>query len=64
MISVEVQGAVYSVFIAIVNTCVTCHVSGVLIRVQVAWPSGLRRWFKAPVSSEAWVRIPPLSNAF
>ena len=26
----------------------------------VAWPSGLRRWFKAPVSSEAWVRIPPL----
>ena len=27
---------------------------------QVAWPSGLRRWFKAPVSSEAWVRIPPL----
>ena len=31
----------------------------------VAWPSGLRRWFKAPVSSEAWVRIPPLpSNCF
>ena len=26
----------------------------------VAWPSGLRRWFKAPVSSGAWVRIPPL----
>ena len=26
----------------------------------VAWSSGLRRWFKAPVSSEAWVRIPPL----
>ena len=26
----------------------------------VAWPSGLRRWFKAPVSLEAWVRIPPL----
>ena len=26
----------------------------------VAWPSGLRRWFKAPVSSEAWVQIPPL----
>ena len=22
------------------------------------WPSGLRRWFKAPVSSGAWVRIP------
>ena len=27
---------------------------------SVAWPSVLRRWFKAPVSSEAWVRIPPL----
>ena len=27
---------------------------------EVAWPSGLRRWFKAPVSSEAWVRIPSL----
>ena len=22
------------------------------------WPSGLRRWFKAPVPSGAWVRIP------
>ena len=32
---------------------------------KVAWPSGLRRWFKAPVSSEAWVRIPPLpTNSF
>ena len=31
---------------------------------RVAWPSGLRRWFKAPVSSEAWVRIPPLPNNF
>ena len=32
---------------------------------KVAWPSGLRRWFKAPVSSEAWVRIPPLpQNSF
>ena len=29
---------------------------------KIAWPSGLRRWFKAPVSSEAWVRIPPLSG--
>ena len=28
--------------------------------VTVAWPSGLRRWIKAPVSSEAWVRIPLL----
>ena len=31
---------------------------------KVAWPSGLRRWFKAPVSSEAWVRIPPLPDIF
>ena len=31
---------------------------------EVAWPSGLRRWFKAPVSSEAWVRIPPLPETF
>ena len=31
---------------------------------MIAWPSGLRRWFKAPVSSEAWVRIPPLSLLF
>ncbi|KAG8260231.1 hypothetical protein J6590_101692 [Homalodisca vitripennis] len=31
---------------------------------EVAWPSGLRRWFKAPVSSEAWVRIPPLPLTF
>ena len=30
----------------------------------VAWPSGLRRWFKAPVSSEARVRIPPLPTGF
>ncbi len=30
----------------------------------VAWPSGLRRWFKAPVSSGAWVRIPPLPTFF
>ena len=31
---------------------------------KVAWPSGLRRWFKAPVSSGAWVRIPPLPEPF
>ena len=37
---------------------VTTHTAG------VAWPSGLRRWFKAPVSSEAWVRIPPLPRLF
>ena len=30
--------------------------------VRIAWPSGLRRWFKAPVTSVAWVRIPPLST--
>ena len=35
------------------------HVTGASFN-KVAWPSGLRRWFKAPVSSEAWVRIPPL----
>ena len=29
---------------------------------MVAWPSGLRRWIKAPVSPEAWVRIPPLPD--
>ena len=28
--------------------------------ILLAWPSGLRRWFKAPVFSEAWVRFPPL----
>ena len=33
-----------------------------MLDIQVAWPSGLRRWFKAPVSSEAWVRIPPLPD--
>merc|ERR1712175_3306 len=34
------------------------------VKLWVAWPSGLRRWFKAPVSSEAWVRIPPLPRLF
>uniref|UniRef100_A0A8R1Y294 Uncharacterized protein n=1 Tax=Onchocerca volvulus TaxID=6282 RepID=A0A8R1Y294_ONCVO len=29
---------------------------------RARWPSGLRRWFKAPVSSEAWVRIPLSSD--
>jgi hypothetical protein len=32
----------------------------VYIKNVVAWPSGPRRWFKAPVSSGAWVRIPSL----
>ena len=36
----------------------------IILYVLVAWPSGLRRWFKAPVSSEAWVRIPPLPTTF
>lgn len=31
---------------------------------KIASLSGLRRWFKAPVSSEAWVRIPPLPIVF
>ena len=35
-----------------------------LIHARVAWPSGLRRWFKAPVSAEAWVRIPPLPTLY
>src|SRR4029434_2290896 len=30
------------------------------VYLTVAWPSGLRRWIKAPVSLEAWVQIPPL----
>ena len=29
---------------------------------KIARPSGLRCWFKAPVTSVAWVRIPSLSN--
>ena len=35
-----------------------------MVLFKVAWPSGLRRWFKAPVSSGAWVRIPPLPKKF
>ena len=31
---------------------------------RTGWPSGLRRWIKAPISSEAWVRIPLQSNLF
>ena len=34
----------------------------IILAYQVAWPSGLRRWFKAPVSTEAWVRVPPLPS--
>ena len=32
--------------------------------ISVGWPSGLRRQFKALVSSEAWVRIPLQSLFF
>ena len=63
------------VFISLVVTSFNCFYlapAGVmylfLIRIlfpnKVAWPSGLRRWFKAPVSSEAWVQIPPLPINF
>ena len=38
--------------------------SSTLSASTVAWPSGLGRWFKAPVSSEAWVGIPPHLNRF
>ena len=34
--------------------------TGVYVTITAEWPSGLRRWFKAPVSSGAWVRIPLL----
>ena len=49
------------------NTCVlySGHGHGPWgLFVKVAWPSGLRRWFKAPVSSEARVRISPLPELF
>ena len=29
---------------------------------KVVWPSGPRRWFKAPVFHKAWVRIPSLPD--
>ena len=31
---------------------------------KAGWPSGLRRWFKAPVTTVARVRIPLLSGFF
>ena len=43
-----------------VNFKIKYHLTVYYPKNMVAWPSGLRRWFKAPVSSEAWVRIPPL----
>ena len=35
--------------------------TGPVINVRAGWPSGLRRWFKAPVTSVARVRISHLS---
>eukprot|EP00964_Phaeocystis_antarctica_P120635 scaffold84364_cov60-Phaeocystis_antarctica.AAC.2 len=32
---------------------------GPYVHHQFPWPSGLRRWIKAPISQGAWVRIPP-----
>ena len=34
------------------------------VELKTGWPSGLRRWIKAPISSGAWVRIPLQSNIF
>ena len=31
---------------------------------KTGWPSGLRRWIKAPISSGAWVRVPLQSILF
>ena len=52
---------IIELFLVIYDILLRLHnVSKVKKICKVAWPSGLRRWFKAPVSSEAWVRIPPL----
>ena len=34
------------------------------VEFKTGWPSGLRRWIKAPISSGAWVRIPLQSILF
>ena len=34
------------------------------VEFKTGWPSGLRRWIKAPISSGAWVRIQIQSNLF
>ena len=34
------------------------------VEYKTGWPSGLRRWIKAPISSGAWVRIPLQSSLF
>ena len=54
-------------FVVIFNViCLTINnLSGILDTTDTSfvhpwWPSGLRCWFKAPVSSGAWVRIPLL----
>lgn len=47
------------VFFLLVKTWVQGHDSS---ETEVVWPSGLRRWTKAPVSMEAWVQIPPLPS--
>ena len=54
---------IFTIFSAIMQFP-TNHIVHQLSCKKVAWPSGLRRRFKAPVSSEAWVRIPPLPNNF
>ena len=36
---------------------------GGVCAMAVAWPSGPRRWIKAPVPAGAWVRIPPLPQS-
>ena len=41
------------------------HITLIAVRVfKTGWPSGLRRWIKAPISSGAWVRIPLQSIFF
>ena len=49
-----IEGRNVSVIVYIMVLIHACRMAG--------WPSGLRRWFKAPVSSEARVRISLLSN--
>ena len=38
--------------------------TGIWTILEAGWPSGLRRCVKAAVSSDAWLRIPLLSNFF
>ena len=48
----------------LLTTSITSFLKLYICTTGVEWPSGLRRWFKAPVSSGAWVRIPLVSNLF